>query len=218
MKAGSIRKLARLAAALLVGAAACQADRGEALQPPEVQVQAPADSNPLKRPGEIVDSILPIAEAIRRFQAEFGPDPGRLEGYPTRDALVARFVEVVERADTAGLIALPLTAAEFGFLYYPHTRFTAPPYELAPDLLWFQQQNTQSRGATRLLRRFAGAPLGYLGYRCEETARSEGPNRLWEECRVQLRGQAGDTVAMRLFGSVIERDGAFRLVSLSNDL
>jgi hypothetical protein len=172
---------------------------------------------PLKRPGEIVDSIRPIAEEMRRFAAEFGTAE-RLTGFATRDALVTELVRSVEEADTAALVALPLTAAEFGSLYYPHTRFTAPPYELAPNLLWFQQQNSQSRGATRLLRRFGGSPIGYLGYRCEETPRSEGPNRLWEECLVLLRGETADTVPLRLFGSVIERDGAFRFVSLSNDL
>jgi hypothetical protein len=201
-----------LAAALLVGAAACQADApaGEDETPVEVPAAAPV--------GGVVDSIRPIAEEIRRFQAEFGPDPGPLTGLHSRDALVARFVEVVEKADTAGLIALPLTAAEFGYLYYPYTRYTAPPYELAPNLLWFQTQNSQSRSATRLLRRFAGAPLGYLGYRCEPEPRSEGPNRVWEECRVLLRAEAGDTVPLRLFGTVLERDGAFRFVSLTNDL
>jgi hypothetical protein len=192
-----------LAAALLVGAAACRAGAKEGAPTSRVEVE---------------DSIRPIAEEIRRFQAELGSDPLRLSGLPTRDALVARFVESVERADTAGLIALPLTAAEFGFLYYPHTRFTAPPYELAPDLLWLQIQNSQSRSATRLLRRFSGSPIGYLGYGCEENPRVEGPNRLWEQCLVRLRGETGDTVSLRLFGSVLERDGAFRFVSVSSDL
>jgi hypothetical protein len=211
MKEGSITKLTRLAAALLVGAAACRADVPED-RVPAVETPAPAEA------GLVVDSVRPIAEEIRRFQGEFGPDPVRLEGLPTRDALVERFVTALESADTAALVALPLTAAEFGFLYYPHTRFTAPPHELAPALLWFQTQNSQSRGATRLLRRFAGAPIDYVGYYCELTPQLEGPNRVWDDCLVRLRGQAGDTVALRLFGSVIERDGAFRLVSLSNDL
>ena len=206
----SSRSLARLAAALLVGAAACQAD------PRAVESDAPVAS--AEAPIGVVDSIRPIAEEIRRFQAGVGADPVRLVGPPTRDALVERFVAAVETSDTAALIALPLSTPEFGFLYYPHTRFTAPPYELAPDLLWYQTQNSQSRGTTRLLRRFAGMRIGYLGYRCETEPRAEGPNRVWEECVVRLTGEGGDTVALRLFGTVVERDGAFRFVSLANDL
>jgi hypothetical protein len=200
-----------LAAALLVGAAACRADA------PAEGEGSGASPAPAAEAGLVVDSVRPIAEEVRRFQAEFGTTE-RLEGFLSRDALVERFVAAVESADTAALGALPLTAAEFGSLYYPHTRFTAPPYELAPALLWFQTQNSQSRGATRLLRRFAGAPIGHLGYACEPEPEAQGPNRVWSECRIRLRGAAGDTAALRLFGSVIERDGAFRLVSLSNDL
>ena len=211
------RTFARLAAALLFGAAACRAEAPGAgadrpADAPGSRIEAPVP------PAGVVDSIRPIAEEIRRFQAELGPEPERLEGLPSRDALVARFVEAVEAADTAALTSLPLDAAEFGYLYYPHTRFTAPPYELAPSLLWFQIQNEQSRGTTRLLRRFAGSPIGYLGYRCEAEPRQEGPNRVWDECVVLLRGEIEDTVALRLFGTVLERGGAYRLVSLANDL
>lgn len=204
------RTHARLAAALLLGAAACRADAQPTVSDPSAELR------PASAP--VVDSILPIEEALRRFQAAAGPPPEALSGAPTRDSLVVAFVAAVERADTAALAALPLTAAEFGAFYYPHSRFTAPPYQLAPELLWLQIQNEQGRGATRLLRRFAGAPLGYLGYACEPEPRTEGPNRVWERCRLRLRGERGDTVALRLFGSVLERGGAWRLMSLSNDL
>jgi hypothetical protein len=166
----------------------------------------------------VVDSIFPIEEEIRRFRAEAGPDPRELLGADSREALIDRFIAAVERADTSALRRLPLNAEEFIYLYYPHTRVTASPYELSPSLLWFQIQNEQSRGLTRLLARFAGAPLRALGHHCEPEPRTEGPNRVWEKCVVLLRGEVGDTLGLRLFGTVLERDGAFRLVSLSNDL
>lgn len=166
---------------------------------------------------QVVDSIVPIPEEIRRFRADVGPGPAALAGAPTRDALVAEFVRAVEAADTAALRALPLTGPEFIDLYYPFTRFVAKPYELAPDLFWFQIQNEQSRGLFRLLDRYAGQPLGSVGYRCEEP-RVEGPNQVWDACVLRLLGAAGDTVSVRMFGTVLERDGAFRLVSLANDL
>jgi hypothetical protein len=169
--------------------------------------------------GRVVDSIFPIDEEIRRFQATVVDTPAALRGgAPDRDALVERFVAAVEATDTAALPDLVIDRAEFGFLYYPHTRFTAAPYELSPSLLWFQIQNQQSRGLTRLFRRMGGRPLGYRGYRCEDDARLEGPNRVWEACRLLLAGLDGDTVEVRLFGSIVARDGVFKFVSLSNEL
>jgi hypothetical protein len=175
-----------------------------------------------ERPPEtatVVDSILPIEEEVRRFQATIPEAPAALSGgAESLDALVDRFVRAVEAADTAAMAPLVLTRAEFGYLYYPHTRFTRDPYQLSPSLLWFQIENGQSRGLTRLFQRFWGRPMGALGHRCEERPRQDEKNREWEECRLLLAGAAGDTVSMRLFGSVLQRGGVFKFVSLSNEL
>lgn len=170
-------------------------------------------------PERVVDSILPIDEEIRRFQATVADTPTALrDGATALDELVERFVDAIEAADTAALEPLVMTRAEFGFLYYPHTRFTAKPYELAPALLWFQIQNQQSRSLTRLVRDVWGRPIGFRGYTCDDEARSEGPNRVWDSCSLLVDGLDTDEVRLRLFGSIVERDGVFKFVSLSNEL
>jgi hypothetical protein len=175
-----------------------------------------------ERPPEtatVVDSILPIDEEVRRFQATIPEAPAALSGgAESLDALVDRFVRAVEAADTAALVPLVLTRAEFAYLYYPHTRFTRAPYQLSPSLLWFQIENGHSRGLTRLFQRFWGRPIGALGRHCEERPRQDENNREWEECRLLLAGAAGDTASVRLFGSVLQRGGVFKFVSLSNEL
>lgn len=166
----------------------------------------------------VVDSILPVEEALRRFRATLPGDPptSLSGGAPSRDALVARFVAAVEAADTAAFRDMLLTRAEFAWLYYPHTRFTAPPYELAPDLLWFQIENGTSRGFGRLLDRMGGRPVHADGYACPSEARAEGPNRLWEDCAVHLRPPGAEPRDLRLFGSILERGGVYKFVSYSN--
>lgn len=169
-------------------------------------------------PAAVVDSIFPIEEEIRRFR-EGLPEVTTLSGgAPDRDALVAEFVRAVEAADTAALAPLVLDRAEFGWLYYPHTMYTEPPYELSPALLWFQMQNLSSRSLTRLFRRYAGQPLHARGYACEEEPRVEGPNRVWNECRLRLEAPGSEPVELRLFGSVVERDGTYKFVSYASEL
>lgn len=166
--------------------------------------------------GGVVDSSLPVEEHLRRFRAGLSEPTALRGGAATRDALVRRFLSAVESADTAALATLVLDRAEFAWLYYPHTRYTAAPYELSPALLWFQMQNVSSRSITRLLMRHGGQPLGASGYTCGPPL-LEGPNRVWSDCRVVL-GAPPDTASLRLFGSILEHGGTFKLVSLANEL
>jgi len=167
-----------------------------------------------------IDSILPIEEEVRRFRATVAERPDGLDSGATRDRdrLVSDFIERLERRDTAALASALLTKAEFAYLYYPYTRFTAPPSELPPALLWFQITQNGSTGLTRLLRTWAGRDLGYQGYDCAPEPRAEGPNRLWERCTVRLSGPDGAATTRRLFGTILERDGRFKFVSFANDL
>jgi hypothetical protein len=193
-----------------VALAAC-APAEQAAEAPE----APAADDTVRT---VVDSIFPIEEALRRFRAALGEDaPAALSGgAASRDALVEGFVAAIEAADTAALRDLLLTPTEFAWLYYPHTRFTAPPYELAPALLWFQIENGTSRGVGRMLRRMGGRPAHVAGYECPGEALVEGPNRIWERCVARLTPPDGAARDFQLFGSILERDGIFKFVSYTN--
>ncbi len=165
-----------------------------------------------------MDSILPIEEELRRFRDDLGPAPSRLSGgAASRDALVGRFVEALAASDTAAFADMLMTRDEFGWLYYPHTRYTARPYELAPALFWFQIENGTSRGIGRLLDRLGGTSLVVFGYRCAAEPLVEEPNRIWEECSLTVDPPESEPSEMRLFGSILERDGVFKFISYTND-
>ncbi len=166
----------------------------------------------------VVDSVRPIEEEIRRFQATVEREATELDGGATsRDALVERFAGALEEPDTAALADMVLDRAEFIHLYYPHTVYTGPPYELSPAVVWFQTTNHSSRGITRAFRRYAGQPLGYRGYECAEAPVVEGPNRIWSECRVRIAPE-GEQFEVRLFGLIVEREGRFKFVGYGNEL
>jgi hypothetical protein len=198
------RKLVSLA----LGAAALQAcDRGA----------ASLSENAAAAPVAVVDSVFPIEEEIRRFRALLGPDPGSLtEGARSIDALVDRFERALVEADTAAFAEMAMTMDEFGWIYYPSSIFTAPPYELAPSLVWFQIQNGSSRGLGRLLDRLAGRPLVFMGHTCPPEPVTQGPNRVWEGCLVRFETADEGPRELQLFGSILERDGVFKFVSYTN--
>jgi hypothetical protein len=163
-----------------------------------------------------VDSAIPIDEALRRFRRDL-PNPKVMQGgFGSREKLVREFVRAVEVQDTAALRGMVLKADEFAWFYYPSSPLSRPPYELAPALMWFQVQGESEKGASRLFRERAGQALGYVGHTCAPS-RVEGKNRIHSSCELR-RVTARDTVAERLFGLIIERDGWYKFVSYANRL
>jgi len=180
--------------------------------------RARQDSMNRAQPGYVVDSILPIEEEMRRFSAAIGGTPVTALGHasPSRDALVKRIVGDVSRADSADLRGALLTPREFADLVYPNSPYTHPPYRQAPGLVWMLISNPSESGFTRLMRRRGGQPYRLTGYACDPKPDRQGPNTLWQNCSVRLVDEQGDTTTQRWFGSIIERDGRFKLVSYKN--
>lgn len=164
-----------------------------------------------------VDSIHPPEEALRRFRDGLPEARALAGGSSSREALVARFVEAVETQDTAALREMVMSRAEYAYLYYPASRFAAPPTRMLPDVLWMLMQQNSEKGIVRLLRRHGGTGMRYRRHQCEDQPAREGETRLWDRCVVTFT-RGADTVTMRMFGSVIERGGAYKLVTYANDL
>lgn len=157
--------------------------------------------------------------ALDHFRATVqGPPPDTLNGAAgSRDELVQRFADALLRADTSALIRMTMNRAEFAYLYYPHTIYTRPPYELDAETTWLLSKMNSEKGLTRILQRFGGVPLDLAGYRCAAEPQQEGPNRFWHACTLTTRVDGAPPV-MRWFGSIWERDGRFKFVAYANDL
>lgn len=165
-----------------------------------------------------VDSVLPMDESLRRFRADLPEAPTDLAGGSTsREALVRTFVQALERSDTLALASLVLSRAEFAYLYYPSSPLAAPPYQLSPSLMWFQLQENNRKAGAALLGKRGGVHLEYLGHDCAASER-QGANTIWSKCRVLRRSSDGVEQSERLFGTILERNGRYKLVGLSNEL
>ena len=199
-------------------AAASTTDSTIARQRAEV-ARARHDSIVRARPGYIIDSILPVKEEIRRFQATIATRPtGFVDGATSRSALVASFVRALERNDTTALVRLVVDRAEFGYLIYPTSPNAKPPYRQSPELVWMSRTASTDKATTRLLSRFGGAPLGFAGVTCPDPAIREGANTLWSNCVVKRLTSSGDTGRLRMFGTIVSRDGRYKFLSLTNGL
>jgi hypothetical protein len=159
-----------------------------------------------------------VPAALGRFRDRAGPQPDGLSDAATdRDEIVARYVRALEAADTAAFGPLSVSAAEFGWLYYPHSMYVRPPHALDVDVAWMLIAENSRKGIGRSLREYGGRPLGFTGYRCAAEPVIAGPNRLWHECFLEVRSD-GAAVTRRFFGVILERQGRFKFLSYANDL
>ncbi|MCL4214601.1 MAG: hypothetical protein KJZ74_11845 [Gemmatimonadales bacterium] len=167
----------------------------------------------------VVDSALPIAVLLERFRRATPETLTTLTGgADTPERLARTLLTAVAAHDTAGVRALVLSRAEFAWLYYPHTRFVAPPYELGPELAWLTHAAESGKGERRLLARFGGHALGVVALDCPGSITDEGPNRVIGGCEMRFTDGAESPRRLRLFGALLYRDGRYKFLSYVNDL
>lgn len=168
--------------------------------------------------GGVVDSIIPVAEALSRFRATVAEHPDTLRGASrSLDSLAHRWAAAVAQRDSAALNAMVLDRAEFAWLYYADSPMSKPPYEMPPGLLWSQILANSDEGAKRLLSRFGGHRVVVRELSCPP-AKREGENVIHERCTVRASVDGGTLGPARLFGTVIERAGRFKFLGYSNSL
>jgi hypothetical protein len=172
------------------------------------------------RPGVVVDSAFPMPEALHRFQATIDePAPVRLEGgAASLEELFARLVAAYASRDADALDGLAMTRGEFGYLYYPESPYPEPPFELAPDFLWYMVEQRGMRGVGRATEMLTGEGTEYLGFQCPGAVKEEGETRLWGPCLVRVRLPSGIEESLRLANAIAERDGRFKLIGFDNGL
>lgn len=205
-------RVTRLSAPLSLAAACLMAVACERTATPDTNSTA-------LPPGAVVDSALPIDTLLARFRATVADTPTTLAGgEASAEGLARAFVRAISANDTASIRRLVVNRAEFAWLYYPHTRFVRPPYEMGAELMWIQINEASEKGIVRTLRRYGGSTLRFEALSCPDSVTPEGPNRITTGCRVRFAAADSAARTLQLFGSLIERDGRWKFVSYANEL
>lgn len=177
------------------------------------------DSTPWRKPGDKIDSIFPMEEYLRRFRIGLDTPTALAGGADSREAVARDFLAAVQQQDTSAIRDLLLSRAEFAWLIFPDHKYAAPPYELDPAIFWGQMASENAKGVGRLFRRFGGKTLTFQSLECtrDTLQMRRGPATLWGPCITRYRAD-DSTVTLRIFGTIVERDGRFKLLSAANDL
>ena len=164
-----------------------------------------------------VDSVHAPAEALARFRDGLPIADSLSGGAPSRDSLLARFTDAVARRDTASIRQMVLSRAEYGWIYFPSLQRMNPGTRMQPEVMWMLHAQESQKGITRVLRRLGGGEARFAGYACEDAPQVEGENRYWHACTVETVAPDGERASLKLFGSIVERHGRWKIVSYGND-
>jgi len=164
------------------------------------------------------DTLLTTDESLRRFRASLHVVSHLSPAFASREEVAREFVAAVATRDTNRLARLLLTPAEYAWLYYPENPLSRAPYELPAGLAWFELHTNSSAGLRRVLAEYGGQSMTFRRLVCAERVVEHGANRLWNRCVVGISTANNATADVRMFGTILEREGVFKLLTAANDL
>jgi hypothetical protein len=137
--------------------------------------------------------------------------------FPTQEAAAEAVLAALWTRDADRLLGLALSEREFRTIVWPQLPASRPEMGMPFDYLWGDMSRKSRTGIAEALAehgrqrrrlqavRFSGAPVDY------------GPFRIYPKTTLLVTGDEGRTDAIRVFGSMIEADGRWKIYSFVVD-
>jgi len=133
--------------------------------------------------------------------------------FPTEQAAATAVLQALAARDQARLEALSVTEAEFRKAIWPYLPASAPDVGMPASYVW-EDTSRRSRGElAQVLLEEGGRTLELEAVTFSGPARDYGPFRIYPEARLTVRDRDGERRVVRLFGSMVEADGAWKVYS-----
>lgn len=155
---------------------------------------------------------LALCAALALACAAVPPAPlSNTRGSP--EALAEAVLSGYERRDRLVLRALALTEEEFRAHVWPELPAARPERNLPFSYVWGDLRQKSEQSLTDLAARHGGRALTLVRVEFTGGTTSYGGVRVHRDTVLVVRDSAGAEHALRLYGSTIERAGAFKVFS-----
>jgi hypothetical protein len=147
------------------------------------------------------------------------PERKALPGwFPSMDALVNAVVDAVSRNDRNALESLCISEQEYALHVWPDLPIARiPQWQSQRYFVWTQHQLRSANGLNGVLKNYGGRRYTVLKAFFKE-------NKIpYEHCTVhgaamlQVRDDSGVEQDLRLFGSIVEKEGFYKIFSYNTD-
>ena len=125
------------------------------------------------------------------------------------EGLARAVVAALNKEDIAALHGLRVHREE----YLKNILPAFPPINFSPEFAWNNLNKRSIIGVNKWIRRYGGESLSFAGIRFEKPEEPYKGLKLLRGTVLSVRTQRGKHVDLRILGSVVLRDGRYRLLS-----
>lgn len=152
-----------------------------------------------------------------------GPAPAAREGSaldgssPSPEDAARDAIALIAAGDREALLEVALTEAEFREVVYPELPASRPERNTSADFVWGTLRQRSRHSLAFTLDRYRGEPLELVAVDFLGETTDYGAFRVHRETALTVRRPDGERSVVRLFGSMIERHGRFKIFSFVTD-
>ena len=145
--------------------------------------------------------------------ADDAPSPPLHHTFSSPEALSEAVLIALAAQDADGLEKLALSEIEFRTAVWPDLPSSRPERGVPFDYAWGDLHQKSSNALRRLVTRHGGERFELVGVRFTGGTTPYRTYQVHRETILDLRDGEGNDLALALFGSILERDGEFKLFS-----
>ena len=161
---------------------------------------------------------LALAAALMTAACSVPAGPTRCAGalshtFESPEALAQAVLTGLARKDLAGLRALPLSEAEFRDHVWPELPVSRPERKVPFDYAWGQMKQRSDGHLEATFARYAGKSLAFVRTRYTGESTTYRSFAVMRESEIIATEETGRHLILRLHGSVLVKDGRYKLFS-----
>jgi hypothetical protein len=131
------------------------------------------------------------------------------------ERLARRFLETLAEGDRRKIKAMALTHDEFVARIYPGLPASRPGSNLSAEFLWRQTLLRNLAGLQKTMG-YAGRRLQFVSIRLADGLQEYDGFRMHRDVRLTVRDSDGKEFEVKLFGSILEAGGKFKIYSFAH--
>lgn len=135
----------------------------------------------------------------------------------TPEAVARRALEEIAAGDREALLSIALSETEFREVVYPELPASRPERNTSADFVWSSLHQKSRNSLAFTLDRYAGQPLELVAVDFLGETTDYHSYRVHRKTALTVRTPEGGRRVVRLFGSMIERGGRYKIFSFVTD-
>jgi hypothetical protein len=140
---------------------------------------------------------------------------GLTNASPSIEKLCKEVLEKIARKDLEGLVALALTEDELKKYAWPYMELSRSGRGMPFEYYWGDLQTRSLSTLNDIMGHYAGKKFEFISYRFERETWEYGAGKVHRDSVLIVRNDDGQVGEIKIFGSVFELNGQFKLYSFA---